>query len=1203
MSQNDLLIPERAKSILIFLALLMFSVSLAFAQAPTGSIEGTVTDPSAAVVPNASVKITELSTGRVIELTTTATGFYAARSLLPGNYKVEITASGFRTFVIPQVLVLAGQVASGDARLELGAKEQVVEVSAVVGAAVDTSRQTVDGVITSGTITDAPLNQRNFLDLAALEPGVIVRDGNSIDPTKANAYRAVGINGRSGTGTRIQVDGVDVTDETVGTTVSNISDDAISEFQLTRSSLDMSTSLTSSGAVSIISKSGGNDFHGSGFYFFRNQTMGARQGFLPPENYARDNPFHRHQVGYQAGGRFIKDKLFWFSNWERDFEGTRKTIGPGASYYFPQLENKSSGLPVKIRYVNERLDWNVKPAMRMFYRFTHSWDVSTGDGGTLGATSLFENIDWTNVHAVGLDYTRGRTTHSYRFGYVNFNNQIVTTETATFPWPRTSTGVPYQLNITNWTVTPYGTGPNSLAPQATYQDNFQNKYDGSFVFGRHTLRYGMELNRIILGGFANFSGPLTIYGFWDPNPGGTRDAIIARGGDPTDPTEYPLAEFDTGVQSGYFSAPPGHGLPHGGHFNTRLAWYIGDNWRARRNLAFNFGTRWEMDTGYFNNETLKGYEIARPAYLDYWLPGASRTPVFPKNKFGPQFGFAWDPWSDGKTSVRGGSYVAYEMAIFNILIFDSFQLSPPGIGPDFYANDFVGAPNATTGLITPVVVPVTGIASCASPAAQAEIQQGIYDCLLGNPIKTVSTIIGNIHTELNNRYIAFSPKYKPTGVPSLFEQSQGGASLFGAMMPGDFKIPYSLQFNIGFQRQIKPGIVLTVDYVRLHGIGLPLHRAEAEHRRWAETLNVAAARAKINSVLGGKTVDQWIADNPGKTISSFGLNSDSIYQGRTPDPNSPYTLLTTTNFTSLRYVAQGFSKYQGLHVKFQGKARDKLWLFRNTDWTISYALGRSESSSGLTRVEYSGDGVDARNVNNPAVFGPNGMDRTHILTAAAMVQIPGGFRFNNWLSIMSPTPGSFNVPGFGPVTGANQMFTTDLNGDGMRYGGSLRVDNFPTIGRGQWGRGVKSWKALNAAINAFNQQYAGKLTPAGQALVSAGLFTQAQLVALGAVVAPVPLALETNPWPFQTFWRLDTRITRPVNLKWIREGLKVEPYLDVFNVFNHTSLGGYGGLGTAWGTFGYDYRGHEAELDAYRGRQRSGELDNRLVQVGIRVSF
>ncbi len=1198
MSRKNLLVSERGKSLLTFLAVLLLGVSVAVAQAPTGSIEGTVTDPTGAVVPNASVKVTELSTGRIIELTTTQTGFYAARSLLPGTYKVEITASGFRTFVIPQVLVLAGQVALGDAQLELGAREQVVEVSAMVGVQVDTSRQTVDGVIRGREINELPLNQRNFLDLAALEPGVIVRDGNSIDPTKANAYRAVGISGRSGTGTRIQMDGVDVTDETVGTTVSNISDDAISEFQLTRSSLDMSTSLTSSGAVSIITKSGGNDFHGSAFYFFRNQTMGARQGFLPAENYARDNPFHRHQVGYQAGGRFIKDKLFWFSNWERDFEGTRKTIGPGASPFFPQLENKSVGLPVKIRYVNERLDWNVKPAMRMFYRFTHSWDVSTGDGGTLGATSLFENIDWTNVHAVGLDYTRGRFTHSYRFGYVNFNNQIVTSEFPVFPWPRTATDVPYQLNLG-----PYGTGPNSLAPQATYQDNFQNKYDGSFVFGRHTIRYGIELNRIILGGFANFSGPLTMNGIWDPNPGGTRDQVIARGGDPADPTEYPLDSFATGVQSGYFSAPPGHGLPHGGHFNTRLAWYIGDNWRARRNLMLNFGTRWEMDTGYFNNETLKGYEIPRPAYLDYWLPGASRTPVFPKNRFGPQFGFAWDPWSDGKTSIRGGSYVAYEMTIFNILIFDSYQLSPPGIGPDFYDNTFVGAPDPVTGLITPVVVPVTGIASCASPAAQAEIQQGVYDCLLGNPIKIVSTIIANIHTELNNRYIAFSPKYKPTGVPSLFEQSQGGASLFGAMMPGDFKIPYSIQFNIGVQREIKPGIVLTVDYVRLNGVGLPLHRAEAEHRRWAETLNVAAAQAKINSVLGGLTVDQWIAANPGKTIASFGLSSDSIYQGRTPDPNSPYTLLTTTNFTQLRYVAQGFSKYQGLQVKFQGKVRDKLWLFRNTDWVISYALGRSQSSSGLTRVEYSGDGYDSRDVNNPIVFGPNGMDRTHILTAAVLVEIPGGFRFNNLLRIESPLPMTFTVPGFGPVTGANRMFTTDINGDGMRYGGSLRGDAFPTIGVGQVGRKIKSWKELNAAITAFNNQYAGKLTPAGQALVSASLFTEAQLRSLGAVVASVPLAVVTNPWPFQTYWRLDTRISRPVELKWIREGFKVEPYLDVFNVFNHTQLGTYGGLGTAWGTFGYDYKNELADLDAYRGRQRRGEIDNRLLQVGIRITF
>src|SRR2546425_12230698 len=116
-----------------------------------------------------------------------------------------------------------------------------------------------------------PLDSRNFLSLAELEPGVQLADAGVNDPTKSVTYLTVQVQGRSGTGTRVQMDGIDVTDETVGMTVANISADAVEEFQLSQSTLDLSTSLTSTGAVSIITRSGTNQFHGSGFYYYRNQ--------------------------------------------------------------------------------------------------------------------------------------------------------------------------------------------------------------------------------------------------------------------------------------------------------------------------------------------------------------------------------------------------------------------------------------------------------------------------------------------------------------------------------------------------------------------------------------------------------------------------------------------------------------------------------------------------------------------------------------------------------------------------------------------------------------------------------------------------------------------------------------------------------------------------------------------------------------------
>src|SRR5215510_6364734 len=547
---------------IVSLAILLLPSPALLAQAPTGSIEGSVTDATGAVIPGATVTITEKATGRVITLTTHESGHFEARALPPGQYTVRIAQQGFSPEVIENLRVEVGQVANATVSLKPGGTQEVVNVQANNEVQVDTVRSTVDGVITSQQIDQLPLNQRNFMDLAKLEPGVSVRDGGNIDPTKTFAFRTVGVSGRGGTGTRVQFDGIDVTDETVGTTVANLSDESISEFQLSRSSLDMSTSLTSSGAINVATKSGGNSPHGAVFYFGRNQSMAAKQAASQEGD---NDPFHRHQVGFNAGGPFVKDRLFWHVSWERFYQADNFKTDPASVQFFPQMAGNVQ-LPLGIRYGSGRLDWNLNSAARLFYRFNHSWDSSTGGSGQ----SPFQNIDWTNVHAVGFDYTQSRATHSYRFGYVNFNNQIASQEFSQFKFPRTGDGVPYFLGVGQ-----YQQGPNGLAPQQTYQDNFQNKYDGSYTAGNHTLRYGGEINRIVLGGFANFAGPLSLAGVFttsgDPkDPPGTREQIIARGGDPKNPLEYPLLTFGTGPSNGFFTIPAAHGFPHGGNYNKAL---------------------------------------------------------------------------------------------------------------------------------------------------------------------------------------------------------------------------------------------------------------------------------------------------------------------------------------------------------------------------------------------------------------------------------------------------------------------------------------------------------------------------------------------------------------------------------------------------------------------------------------------------------
>ena len=188
--------------------------------------------------------------------------------------------------------------------------------------AVNTEQATVQGVLTSQQIENLPINGRNFLDLAQLEPGVQIQDGGTFDPTK-NGFSSVSFGGRFGRTARIEVDGIDISDETVGTTTQNLPLGAIQESALQQSSLDLSTELTSSGSVNVTTKSGTNGLHGDAFYYFRDQSLNAA---LPGDS---TNPFQRNQFGGSLGGPIIKNKLFFFFDAERNKQDLIDPVLPG----------------------------------------------------------------------------------------------------------------------------------------------------------------------------------------------------------------------------------------------------------------------------------------------------------------------------------------------------------------------------------------------------------------------------------------------------------------------------------------------------------------------------------------------------------------------------------------------------------------------------------------------------------------------------------------------------------------------------------------------------------------------------------------------------------------------------------------------------------------------------------------------------------
>ncbi len=248
------------------------------------------------------------------------------------SIRVRVEAKGFKTAQLP-VDVKVDNTANGSVKLELGQESTVVEVQASE-VQVNTEQATVQGVLTASQIENLPVNGRNFLDLAQLEPGVQIQDGENFDPTKVG-YSSISFGGRFGRTARINVDGVDVSDETVGTTTEDIPASGIQEFALAQSTLDLSNDLTSSGAVNVTTKSGTNTVHGEAYGFFRDSTAGGAK-LLEPYDTATNSyiptPYQRNQEGGNVGGPIIKDKFFFFLDGERTLQHLAAPVVESAPY-------------------------------------------------------------------------------------------------------------------------------------------------------------------------------------------------------------------------------------------------------------------------------------------------------------------------------------------------------------------------------------------------------------------------------------------------------------------------------------------------------------------------------------------------------------------------------------------------------------------------------------------------------------------------------------------------------------------------------------------------------------------------------------------------------------------------------------------------------------------------------------------------------
>ena len=279
---------------------------------PTGTITGTVADESGAVIPNVTVTITNPATGFSRTAKTNAEGYFSASAIPAGQYDVKAEVTGFRTSTRPTT-VQAGETTQVNMPMTLGETSTVVNVEAAT-AQINYETHNITGVIQRSEIQNIPLNGRSYLQLAALQPGVTIGSGTV---AQFNVLFTVSVMG-AGNRTAITIDGGNVSDNIdVGGGMSsmNFSQDVVQEFQLSEVNFDIATPISAGGAINVVTRSGTNDWHGSGYFFFRDHNMAAYPNLrrIP----GIDSPFFvRRNPGFTIGGPIKRDKLFFFFNYE-----------------------------------------------------------------------------------------------------------------------------------------------------------------------------------------------------------------------------------------------------------------------------------------------------------------------------------------------------------------------------------------------------------------------------------------------------------------------------------------------------------------------------------------------------------------------------------------------------------------------------------------------------------------------------------------------------------------------------------------------------------------------------------------------------------------------------------------------------------------------------------------------------------------------
>jgi outer membrane receptor protein involved in Fe transport len=768
-----------SKKLFLLLTLVALLSAFALAQVDLGSITGTVTDPTGAVISGAKVMVTSVSTGYVRSATTDASGLYAITNLKPDNYSVKVEAAGFSAFA-GKVQVTVGSKNEISPKMQIAAAGgTTIEVSAGVAVAVETQTQELSQVVSEQQIRDMPTIARNPYDLVSMAGNV------AHDPNEApGSTRGVGfsLNGGREASTNVQLDGADNSDLYAGAVGQTIPLDSMQEFRVVSSGLGAEYGRTTSGVVNVSTKSGTNNFHGSAYEWNRVAALAAND-YDSNARGLKKAGFTRNQFGYSFGGPIKKNKLFFFNNteWTRvrsaindsnlvptpEFIALAGTCagcsadGANTRDYFSTYGNLATPINGKIYTKGELLDPATGALKKsaaanplfaalpdntpIFGEVSQLIPYDSGGGTPQNTYNMLTRVDYnitdkTTVygryslfHESDFDGTNSNSPFTgYNTGYVAKNQNALLDVTHVFSpslvseskflftrlnqtQPLTDLGTVPSLYFNGSAAAKVGSlavalpgylpyNPGSAIPFGGPQNYGQLIQDFSWTKGKHQVKFGGMFMYVkdnhFFGAYQEAVEAFSASGwgsgldqFLNGHLASFQVAVDGQG-------KYPCAKDPANNYAYVKNADCTLNLPVSSPSFSRSnryrdsSAYIQDSWKLTSRFTLNLGVRWEyygvqhnnkgdLDSNFYLGSGKNYFEQIANGKVDV-APNSPEGGLWARKpaNFAPRFGFAWDVFGNGKTSLRGGFGMGYERN-FNNVTYNVIQNPPAQINIAF----------------------------------------------------------------------------------------------------------------------------------------------------------------------------------------------------------------------------------------------------------------------------------------------------------------------------------------------------------------------------------------------------------------------------------------------------------------------------------------------------------------------------------------